>query len=200
MNDVTAATLLVIGQFPHPLRNNCGVSAIASSISSMSCRSGITVNRPRAVLWCGVNPEVESQIQVVHAVKDQRLPLSQTYGPSSSGKTIIVASTEGNVSIPDHEEKLGLIELMALLAISLRSGDRPQLGVELPSPDRHLGVESDPKATWVPGNIHHSTSGGRLDRISSESGRQLAAAGLTHALKISYLSPHSSDDVLMCAS
>ena len=37
--------------------------------------------------------------------------------------------------------------LLALLAISLRFGDRPQLGVELPSPDRHLGVESDPTAT-----------------------------------------------------
>ena len=32
-------------------------------------------------------------------------------------------------------------QVVALLAISLRSGDRPQLGVELPSPDRHLGVE-----------------------------------------------------------
>ena len=31
--------------------------------------------------------------------------------------------------------------LLALLAISLRFGDRPQLGVDLPSPDRHLGVE-----------------------------------------------------------
>jgi hypothetical protein len=34
--------------------------------------------------------------------------LSKDYGSSSSGKTIIVASTEGNVSIPDREEKLGL--------------------------------------------------------------------------------------------
>ena len=34
--------------------------------------------------------------------------LSKDYGPSSSGKTIIVASTEGNISIPNREEKLGL--------------------------------------------------------------------------------------------
>ena len=34
--------------------------------------------------------------------------LSKEFGPSSSGKTIIVASTEGNVSIPDREEKVGL--------------------------------------------------------------------------------------------
>jgi hypothetical protein len=35
--------------------------------------------------------------------------LSKEFGPSSSGKTIIIASTEGNVSIPEHEEaKVGL--------------------------------------------------------------------------------------------
>jgi hypothetical protein len=37
-----------------------------------------------------------------------KVDLSKEYGPSSSGQTIIVASTEGNVSIPDREEKLGL--------------------------------------------------------------------------------------------
>jgi hypothetical protein len=37
-----------------------------------------------------------------------KVDLSREYGPSSSGKTIIVASTEGNVSIPGCEEKLGL--------------------------------------------------------------------------------------------
>jgi len=34
--------------------------------------------------------------------------LSKNFGPSSSGKTIIIASTEGNVAIPDREEKVGL--------------------------------------------------------------------------------------------
>lgn len=34
--------------------------------------------------------------------------LSKTFGPSASGKTIIIASTEGNVTIPDREEKVGL--------------------------------------------------------------------------------------------
>ena len=37
-----------------------------------------------------------------------RVDLSKEFGPSSSGKTIIIASTEGNVSIPDREEKVGL--------------------------------------------------------------------------------------------
>jgi hypothetical protein len=37
-----------------------------------------------------------------------KVDLSKDYGPSSSGKTVIVASTEGNVSIPNRDEKLGL--------------------------------------------------------------------------------------------
>ncbi len=37
-----------------------------------------------------------------------KVDLSKTFGPSSSGKTIIIASTEGNIVIPDREEKVGL--------------------------------------------------------------------------------------------
>jgi len=37
-----------------------------------------------------------------------KVDLSKDFGPSSSGKTMIIASTEGNVSIPDREEKIGL--------------------------------------------------------------------------------------------
>jgi hypothetical protein len=34
--------------------------------------------------------------------------LSKEFGPSSSGKTLIIASTEGNITVPDREEKVGL--------------------------------------------------------------------------------------------
>ncbi|PKL60838.1 MAG: hypothetical protein CVV33_00595 [Methanomicrobiales archaeon HGW-Methanomicrobiales-4] len=35
--------------------------------------------------------------------------LSQRHGESKSGKSIAIASTEGNISIPDHDEiKIGL--------------------------------------------------------------------------------------------
>ena len=34
-----------------------------------------------------------------------KVDLTKDFGPSSSGKTIIIASTEGNISVPDHEEK-----------------------------------------------------------------------------------------------
>jgi hypothetical protein len=38
-----------------------------------------------------------------------QVDLSKEFGPSSSGKTIIIATTEGNVAIDGHEEaKVGL--------------------------------------------------------------------------------------------
>ncbi len=37
-----------------------------------------------------------------------KVDLSKEFGPSSTGNTIIVASTEGNVTIPDRQEKIGL--------------------------------------------------------------------------------------------
>lgn len=38
-----------------------------------------------------------------------RVDLSKEFGPSSSGKTLIIASTEGNASVPGREEaKVGL--------------------------------------------------------------------------------------------
>jgi hypothetical protein len=37
-----------------------------------------------------------------------KVDLSKEFGPSSSGKTIIIASTEGNVAVLDRDEKVGL--------------------------------------------------------------------------------------------
>lgn len=38
-----------------------------------------------------------------------KVDLTKEFGPSSSGKTIIIASTEGIVSVPEHEQaKVGL--------------------------------------------------------------------------------------------
>lgn len=34
-----------------------------------------------------------------------KVDLSKEFGPSSSGKTIIIATTEGNVAIPGAEDK-----------------------------------------------------------------------------------------------
>ena len=37
-----------------------------------------------------------------------RVDLTKEFGPSASGKTIIIASTEGNQSVPGRDEKIGL--------------------------------------------------------------------------------------------
>ena len=38
-----------------------------------------------------------------------KVDLTKEFGPSSSGKTIIIASSEGNVAVDGHEEaKIGL--------------------------------------------------------------------------------------------
>ncbi|MDP2853141.1 MAG: hypothetical protein Q8O28_02725 [Smithellaceae bacterium] len=38
-----------------------------------------------------------------------KVDLTKEFGPSASGKTIIIASTEGNISIPEKDEiKIGL--------------------------------------------------------------------------------------------
>jgi len=49
-----------------------------------------------------VDMKVEGDILII------RVDLSKEFGPSSSGKTTIIASTEGNVSVLDREEKVGL--------------------------------------------------------------------------------------------
>jgi len=36
-----------------------------------------------------------------------KVDLSKDFGKSKSGKTIIMASTEGNVSVPERDEKIG---------------------------------------------------------------------------------------------
>jgi len=50
-----------------------------------------------------VKPRVEGNKLILE------IDLSKDFGPSSSGKSLIVASTQGNVSIPGRDDvKLGL--------------------------------------------------------------------------------------------
>jgi hypothetical protein len=49
-----------------------------------------------------VEMEVDGNILTI------KVDLSKEFGPSSSGKTIIIASSEGNQTIPDREEKVGI--------------------------------------------------------------------------------------------
>jgi len=50
-----------------------------------------------------VEMKIEDNILII------KVDLTKEFGPSASGKTIIIASTEGNISIPDKENiKIGL--------------------------------------------------------------------------------------------
>jgi len=45
----------------------------------------------------------------MNIIQTADVDLTKDFGPSSSGKTIIIASTEGNVAVDGHEEaKVGL--------------------------------------------------------------------------------------------
>lgn len=48
------------------------------------------------------------ELSIEGSVLTIRVDLSKEFGPSSTGKTIIIASTEGNVTIPNRQEKIGL--------------------------------------------------------------------------------------------
>ncbi|MBI1728881.1 MAG: hypothetical protein HYR50_16600 [Candidatus Rokubacteria bacterium] len=48
------------------------------------------------------------QMSVAGNILTITVDLTKEFGPSSSGKTIIIASTEGNVAVPERDEKIGL--------------------------------------------------------------------------------------------
>ena len=48
------------------------------------------------------------QLAVTGNILTITVDLTKEFGPSASGKTIIIASTEGNVAVPEREEKIGL--------------------------------------------------------------------------------------------
>jgi hypothetical protein len=51
------------------------------------------------------NPMKNVEMTVEENILTIKVDLSKEFGPSSSGKTLIIASTEGNVSIPGAEDK-----------------------------------------------------------------------------------------------
>ena len=48
------------------------------------------------------------QMSVAGNILTITVDLTKEFGPSASGKTIIIASTEGNIAVPEREEKIGL--------------------------------------------------------------------------------------------
>lgn len=62
--------------------------------------------------------------------------LSQEFGPSKSGKTIIVASTQGNKTLPGREEKIGL-------NVYKQEGKKPAKGRQKEFKNVLMSVEED---------------------------------------------------------
>ncbi len=48
------------------------------------------------------------ELSVAGDILTIKVDLSKSFGPSASGKTIIIATTGGNVAIPNRDEKVGL--------------------------------------------------------------------------------------------
>jgi hypothetical protein len=64
-------------------------------------------------LWKGITGKGEHGMKNVEMAMEGniliiRVDLTKNFGPSSSKKSIIIASTEGNVSVPNRDEKVGL--------------------------------------------------------------------------------------------
>ncbi len=64
--------------------------------------------RAEAPLRSGTDSMKNVQMTVDGDLLTIKIDLTKEFGPSSSGKTTIIASTEGNVAVPDRDEKIGL--------------------------------------------------------------------------------------------
>jgi len=56
-------------------------------------------------LHTGAENMKNAEMKVEGNILTITVDLSKEFGPSSSGKTIIIASTEGNISVPGAEDK-----------------------------------------------------------------------------------------------
>jgi hypothetical protein len=93
--------------------------------------------------------------------------LSQDFGPSKSGKTTIVASTEGNKTIPGREEKIGL-NIYRQESDSSKTGKKSSFkNVEMNSRENTLDLRIDLSKEFGP------SKSGKTIIIASTEGNQL---------------------------
>jgi hypothetical protein len=58
---------------------------------------------------CKENNQMKNmEMSVSGEILTIKVDLSKEFGPSASGKTIIIGSSEGNIAVPGREEKVGL--------------------------------------------------------------------------------------------
>jgi NAD(P)-dependent dehydrogenase (short-subunit alcohol dehydrogenase family) len=70
----------------------------------LDVRNRGTIGQPRR----GEQAMKNVELNVEGTMLTIKVDLSKEFGPSASGKTIIIASTEGNVTVPNRQEKIGL--------------------------------------------------------------------------------------------
>ncbi len=107
------------GLCPSPEGLGCGTrfaqTVLASTSDSGPGRS-LARRRHEVVPWDGGGMNAKQgetimknvDLSITGNVLTITVDLSKEFGPSASGKTTIVASTEGNMTIPGREEKIGL--------------------------------------------------------------------------------------------
>ncbi len=95
------------------------------------------------------------------------IDLSKDFGPSKSGKTIIIASTEGNKSIPGKEHKIGLNVYKHLEATSQRGARKSFKNVEMDVADSILTMVIDLSKEFGP------SKSGKTVIVASTEGNQL---------------------------
>lgn len=95
------------------------------------------------------------------------IDLSKDFGPSKSGKTIIVASTEGNKSVPGKEHKIGLNVYKHPEATSQRGKRKSFKNVEMDVADSILTMVIDLSKEFGP------SKSGKTVIVASTEGNQL---------------------------
>lgn len=95
------------------------------------------------------------------------IDLSKEFGPSKSGKTIIIASTEGNKTVPGRNEKIGL-NVYKEMGLSKRSGNKKSFrNLEMSVTEDNLSIVVDLSQELGP------SKSGKTVIVASSGGNQL---------------------------
>ncbi len=119
-----------------------------------------TAAKPQTARMKNVSMAVEGDILTIE------IDLSKDFGPSKSGKTTIVASTEGNKSVPGRTEKIGLNVYKQEGKKSVKGRKKSFKNMEMDLHDRILTVTVDLSQEFGP------SKSGKTTIIASSEGNQ----------------------------
>ncbi len=105
--------------------------------------------------------EVQEDILII------KVDLSKEFGPSKSGKTVIVASTEGNKTLPGRSEKIGLNVYKDVKAVKKSGNKNSFKNMEMELTEEKLTIRVDLSQELGP------SKSGKTIIIGSTGGNQL---------------------------